>query len=83
MTAQIFGLVVLALTIGLVVVALELNHRLPRPPAAHRDDADTRRLLEDLGHARDREWQRNRRLENARDRQRAELVQFQMQSLRQ
>lgn len=83
MTAQLIGFGVLALTIGLVVAALELNHRLPRPPAAHRGDADTRRLLTDLGHARDREWRRGADPAHSRDRHRADLVQLELQSLHQ
>lgn len=83
MTAQLIGLGVLALTIGLVVAALELNQRLPRPPAAHRGDADTRRLLTDLGHARDREWQCRPDPFPAQRRHRDELAQLELQSLHQ
>lgn len=83
MTAQLIGLGVLALTIGLVVAALELNHRLPRPPAAHREDADTRRLLSELGHARDREWRPRPDPAPSRERHRADLVQLELQSLHQ
>ncbi|NNG19927.1 hypothetical protein HJ590_10140 [Naumannella sp. ID2617S] len=79
MSTQLIGLAVLALTVGLIVLALQLNHRRART-VGESSDPDTRRLLVDLRHARDRQW---RSEAAAPERRRDELVQFQLQSLRQ
>lgn len=79
MSTQLIGLAVLALTVGLIVLALQLNHRRVRTPAEGADP-DTRRLLVDLRHARDRQWRPD---PGSTERRREELAQFQLQSLRQ